>query len=1186
MDFGSTSSPITLETRLVDHDRPVLLSGVQALVRVLLEQARLDRAAGLRTEGLVSGYRGSPLGGVDQEMWRREKLLGEAGVRFQPGLNEDLAATMLWGSQQVDLFPGKRVDGVFGMWYGKGPGVDRSGDAFRCANTMGTSRHGGVLAVSGDDHVAHSSVFPHSTEGIFESVNIPILQPADVQDIVDLGLAGIAMSRFSGLWVALKTIAETAEQHGTAVIPSLRRFATPDIALPPHGLNIDGHLAWPAQRQVLERRVLVERLPAALAWARANRLDRLVAGDAAAEIGFVTVGKAHHDLLHALTRLGLDRHPALAIYKVALTWPLEPEGLRDFARGKRALIVVEEKRSFVERQIRDTLYNLAERPAVLGKLDLDGADLLPAELELSPELIMPALARALRPFGVPGLSDLPETRLPALPASAGIIARAPMFCAGCPHNTSTVLPDGSFAMAGIGCHTMAVSTSDNTRTFSQMGGEGVPWVGLAPFMEVPHMFANMGDGTYQHSGLLAIRQAIAAKTHITYKLLFNDAVAMTGGQPAEGGPTVIKLAAQLAAEGVGQLAVVADDPARLPDAAALPPGTLRHGRDELDAVQRKMREHQGVSAIIYDQVCATEKRRRRKRGKMAQAETRVLINQDVCENCGDCTAQSNCIAIEPVATDHGRKRRISPTSCNTDLSCLKGFCPSFVTSSAAAPPPVMDHAALWQAREAELSAGLPQPAPATSKIWRGLFAGIGGGGIVTCGQIVAMAAHLEGRQVTTLDFTGLAQKNGAVVSHVQMAAAGLDVVRIPRGEADLLLAADLAVGAGADVLGRCRADAAVIGNLDLQAGAGFLKERDYAVDAGLHRRAIGRVADRGASVYLHGSQISERLFGTAQAVNTLMLGIAWQEGALPLGEASLKRAIELNGTAVPLNHRAFLWGRILATRPELADAIMADTAPLPDDLPSVIARRTAEIEAYGNARLARRYRTLVDAAGAREAALVGAPGAFTRAVAEGWYRALAYKDEYEVARLHAATDYGAEPVFHMAPPLITGIDAATGRRRKIAIPGRVALPLFRLLRHGKALRGTVLDPFGWQEDRREERKLLTRYETDITSLLPKLRADTLAAAIELAGLPVEIRGFGPIKAKSMADAAPRRTALLAAIGCTRNGKSAWLQSKTSENREKPPCSTTPTPTTSSSKPPAVSRRSAWPPPPRRARRPA
>ena len=1131
MDLGLAKLHITLESRFTELDTPVLLSGIQALVRLLLEQARLDRAAGLNTGGLVSGYRGSPLGGVDQEMWRRESLLTEAGIRFQPGLNEDLAATMLWGTQQLDLFPGRLVDGVFGMWYGKGPGVDRSGDAFRCANTIGTSRHGGVLAVSGDDHVAHSSVFPHSTEGIFESVNIPVLQPADVADIIDLGLAGIAMSRFSGLWIGLKTIAETAEQHGMAVIPTERRFALPDIGLPAHGLNIDQHLSWPAERAQLERRVLAERLPAARAWARANRLDRLVSGAHDAEIGFVTVGKAHHDLLHALRRLGLERHPALAIYKVALTWPIETEGLREFATGKRALIVVEEKRSFVERQIRDALYNMPanQRPAVLGKQDLHGADLLPAELELSPELVIPALQRALRPLDV----EVPALDLPKPPPTAGLIARAPMFCAGCPHNTSTKLPDGSYAMAGIGCHTMAVATSDFTRTFSQMGGEGVPWVGLAPFTELPHMFANMGDGTYQHSGLLAIRQALAAKTHMTYKLLFNDAVAMTGGQPAEGAPTVPKLAAQLAAEGVAKLAVVADDPARLPPANQLPPGTIRRGREEMDAVQREMRDHPGVSAIIYDQVCATEKRRRRKRGTMAQAETRVMINPDVCENCGDCTTQSNCIAIEPVDTDHGRKRRISPTTCNTDLSCLKGFCPSFVTSSAAAPPPVMDHAAIWQARETDLAAELPETPLAQSnmqsKIWRGLFAGIGGGGIVTCGQIVAMAAHLEGRQVSTLDFTGLAQKNGAVVSHVQIAEAGLDVVRIPRGEADLLLGADLAVGAGADVLGRCRQAAAVIGNLDLQAGAGFLRDRDLKIDAGLHRRAIERATDAARSFYLHGSAISERLFGTAQAVNTLMLGIAWQDGALPLGQASLLRAIELNGTAVALNHRAFLWGRILAIKPELADEIMADQAKLTEDLPSLIARREAEITAYGGKRLARHYRRLVDETQARETTLAGAPGMLTRAVAEGWYRALAYKDEYEVARLHAAVAYGDDPTFHLAPPLITGVDKATGRRRKVAIPGRIALPLFRLLRHGRALRGTVFDPFGWQAERREERGLIRQYEADLRAILPVLRPDTLECAAELARLPLEIRGFGPIKSASCQAARPRRAGLLARI---------------------------------------------------------
>ena len=1126
MDAGLVPSPtVTLESRYTEFDRPVLLSGVQALVRIMLEQARLDRLAGLNTGGLVSGYRGSPLGGVDQELWRREALLQAANVRFQPGLNEDLAATMLWGSQQIDTFPGKTVDGVFGMWYGKGPGVDRSGDAFRCANTIGTARHGGVLAVSGDDHAAHSSVFPHQTDGIFQAVNIPVLCPADVQDILDYGLAGIALSRFCGLWVGLKTIAETAEQHGLAVVPTERRFVTPDFALPPHGLNLDPALPWPGQRRELERRVLQERFPALLAWVRANRLDRQTQGSAIATVGIVTVGKAHHDMLHALRHLGLHEHPAIAVYKVGMIWPLETQGLREFAQGKQMLVVVEEKRSLVEMQVRDALYNLVARPLVVGKTGHDGSPLLPAELELSPELLMAALARVLPDQGVAVAAYDP----PALPRDPALLTRAPMFCAGCPHNTSTVLPDGSHAMAGIGCHTMAVSTNPDTRTFSQMGGEGVPWIGLAPFTSMPHMFANMGDGTYQHSGLLAIRQALAARVRITYKILYNDAVAMTGGQPAEGSPSVTSIARQLHAEGIRKLAIVADDVARLPPASEFPPGATRHGREELDAVQREMREYDGVSAILYDQVCATEKRRRRKRGKMAAAETHVTINPEVCENCGDCTAQSNCIAIEPVETDHGRKRRISPTSCNTDLSCLKGFCPSFVTTSSAAPVTAFTagHAARWMARETGLAADLPAPAPPVLvRPWRGLFAGIGGGGIVTCSAIVAVAAHVEGRAVSTLDFTGLAQKNGAVVSHVQIAPDGaLDVVRIPVGEGDMLLGADLAVAADPDVLGRCSGRAVVIGNLDLPAGAAFLHDRDLRVDAGLHRRAIERHTDRGASRWLRGSLISERLFGTAQAVNTLLLGMAWQLGQLPLQHASLMRAIALNGTAVAVNERAFLWGRILVERPELAGEILADTMPLPDDLASVIERRTTALVEYGGHRIAHQYVALVDAVSAREQALAGAPGPLTRAVAEGAYRTLALKDEYEVARLHAAATYGENAVFHLAPPL-SGMDPATGRRRKRAIPGRVALPLFRLLRHGKVLRGTPFDVFGWQAERRAERVFARQYEADLRAVLPGLSPATLDAAVALARQPIDIRGFGPVKEAAFAKARLEREALL------------------------------------------------------------
>ncbi len=1138
MDVGIVTAARTLESRFTDLDQPVLLTGVQALVRVLLEQARLDRTAGLSTGGFVSGYRGSPLGGLDQELWRRAALLDAAGVRFQPGLNEDLAATMVWGTQQVDTFPDPRVQGVFGMWYGKGPGVDRSADALRCANHIGTSRHGGVLAVSGDDHGAHSSVFPHQTEGIFESVMIPVLQPADVGEILSLGLAGIAMSRFSGLWTALKLTAETAEQGGTCVVPSARAWQVPEFAVPPHGLNLDTNLAWPARRFELERRVLEERLPAARAWARANQLDRLVAGDARAEIGIVAVGKAWEDVRHALRRLGIEGAPWLAAYKVALTWPIETEGLRAFARGKRALIVVEEKRSRVEAQLRDALYNLAagERPLIVGKQDLAGAPLLPATMELMPETVAPALARVLGLLG--HTVEAPPYPAPLL-RPEGLIARAPMFCAGCPHNTSTVVPAGSHAMAGIGCHTMAITTSDVTRTFSQMGGEGVPWLGLAPFSAMPHMFANMGDGTYQHSGLLAIRQAVAAKGRITYKLLFNDAVAMTGGQPAEGGPTPTAMAWQVAAEGVELIALVVDEAGRLPSASALPPGTLRHTREDLDAVQKRLREYPGVSVLIYDQVCATEKRRRRKRGKMEAADRVVTINERVCENCGDCTAQSNCIAIEPVETEYGRKRRISPTSCNTDLSCLKGFCPSFVTAPAhAAAAPAESP---WLAREVELAAGLPDPAlPSAHRPWRGLFAGIGGGGIVTAGAVVAMAAHLEGRQVATLDFTGLAQKNGAVVSHIQVAdpdAGGdaLDVVRIPTDEADFMLAADLAVSAGADVLERCRANAAVVGNLDLQAGAGFLTSRDVRLDAGLHRRIIERRTGAARSRYLHAAALSERLFGSAQVLNTVLLGMAWQMGLVPVGQPALMRAFELNGTAVALNRRAFLWGRLLANDPALAQAILGEERE-EEGLDTLIERRAAELAAYQDERLAGRYRALVARTAEREAAVAGrdpdarSGGTLARAVAEGYFRVLAYKDEYEVARLHADAGFAPGAKVHLSPPLPLGRDPATGRRRKVAVPGWAALPLFRALRHGKRLRGTALDLFGWQADRRAERQMIADYEADLARVLDGLRASQIADAVALARLPLDVRGFGPVKAASAKEGAARRQALLSELG--------------------------------------------------------
>jgi indolepyruvate ferredoxin oxidoreductase len=1132
MDIGLAHPETTLESRFLDLDQPVLLSGIQALVRALVEQARLDRAAGHHTASLVSGYRGSPLGGLDRELWRKQKLLDAHDIRFQPGLNEDLAATMLFGTQQLDAFPGAKFDGVFGLWYGKGPGVDRSGDAFHCANMLGTSKLGGVLAVAGDDHGAHSSTYPHQTEHVFEGVMMPVLNPADVQDIVDFSLAGYALSRYSGLWVALKTTAETAEQAAVIRIPSFRAFITPDITAPPHGFNIDLSLRYPADRAELERRVMIERLPAAMTWARTNPFDRLVFGAADAPIGLVTVGRAHHDTVRALRAIGLEGHPQLALYKVGLTWPLEADGLREFARGKRALLVIEEKRSFVEAQIRDALYHLPndERPEVAGKTLPSGESLLTPLLELSPEAVGTALGTFLAPHGL-NVPAAPPTPLVDRPAD--LLRRIPAFCAGCPHATSTKLPEGSFATAGIGCHFMALDEGPATRTFTQMGGEGATWAGLAPFTDTPHLFANIGDGTYTHSGLLALRQAVAAGTRITYKLLVNDAVAMTGGQPAEGGYTVPQYAHQVAAEGVTRIAVVADEEDRLPPADALPKGATRHTRGELDAVQRSLRDHQGVSVLIYDQVCATEKRRRRKRGKLAQPTRSVVINESVCENCGDCSTQSGCIAIEPVETVLGRKRRINPTACNVDLSCLKGFCPSFVTVAGA--PQAPDADPHWETQEAALGAALPAPVLPTTTPWRGLFAGIGGGGIVTSGAILAMAAHLEGREVSTLDFTGLAQKNGAVVAHVQIGGpvdgpAQLDVVRIPQGTADLMLAADLAVGASPGVLERNGAHAAVIGNLDLAATAEFKRDASLKIDAGLHRRVIERTTNVRASVYLHGVRLAERLFGNAQAMNTLLLGLAWQRGLIPVGEAAILRSIELNGAAVKTNRRAFLWGRILAERPELIRQILGDTIEgPPETLEALIATRMEALTAYQSRRYARRYRTLVDKVIARETAVFGKPGPLSRAAAEGLHRVMAYKDEYEVARLHASTTYGEKPVFHLSPPLLHRFDPATGRRGKIAVPGWAALPLFRVLRHGKVLRGTVLDLFGRQAERKWERALIRQYEADLNTAMAALRPDTLKAAVGLASLPDVIRGFGPVKEANREKAEAKRGALLAAL---------------------------------------------------------
>jgi indolepyruvate ferredoxin oxidoreductase len=1022
---------VDMEYRLEDRYRrengTVFLTGTQALVRILVEQARSDRAAGINTGGLVSGYRGSPLGGFDQELWRQKTLLADHAIRFEPGLNEDLGATMLWGAQQVDAFPGKRVEGVFSMWYGKGPGVDRTGDVFRNANILGTSRQGGVLAVAGDDHAAQSSMFPHQTDHVFEGAMMPILFPASVEEYIEFGLTGYAMSRFSGLWVAFKAITETVESGRSMTVQrhdAASRFRLPaDIQIPEvRGFNYDPNLRWPAERSELERRVLDERLPAALSFIRANPLDRTLVRPQGARVGIVTVGKAHGDVLAAFEALGLSpkelERLGIGVYKIGIIWPLEAEGVRTFARGMQALVVVEEKRPFVERQIKEALYNLAadDRPDVFGKDLGEAGPLLPAAMEFAPEQIVAALKRLFAHTKVELAAPAPVaapvhrsgSRVIPLATSkdAEPLIRKPFFCAGCPHNTSTKLPDGSFAAAGIGCHIMALGEASDTATFCQMGGEGVQWIGMSTFMDIPHMFVNLGDGTYQHSGSLAIRQSVAASSNVTYKILFNDAVAMTGGQPAEGNLTVQRVVAQVVAEGVTKVVVVTDEPEKYSHRSGLPATVEVQHRDDLDALQRTLRETKGVSVIVYDQTCAAEKRRRRKRGKLIDPPKRVVINPAVCEGCSDCSVQSNCIAIEPLETELGRKRAVNQSSCNKDTSCLKGFCPSFVTVEGLQPkrPDEKRIAAI----EEEWRARLPAPAAISAEIKQHasiVVTGIGGTGVVTIGAILAMAAHLEGKGASTLDFTGLAQKNGAVISHVQIASSRTQIVtsRIGAHAANLLLGCDAVVAASAGALSRVASGVTrAVVNERITPTSDFVRGGDLPISKAIHQGAIESAIGGAPSVFWDGSGAAENLFGDAIASNMMMVGYAYQLGLIPVSEEAIGRAIELNGTAVKMNERAFFWGRLMAHDASVIERISGAKTPESGvfELERFVADRVSDLERYQNAAYGRRYKALVDSVQQTERRMAGVVGELTEAVARNYFKVLAYKDEYEVARLH------------------------------------------------------------------------------------------------------------------------------------------------------------------------------------------
>ena len=1127
---------VSLDDKYALKEGRVYLTGVQALVRLPLLQRARDQAAGLNTAGFISGYRGSPLGGFDKALWQAKPFLEPAQIRFQPGVNEDLAATSVWGSQQVGLFDGALHDGVFAIWYGKGPGVDRSGDALKHANAAGTSKHGGVLALAGDDHACKSSTLPHQSEYAFMDASIPVLNPANIQEILDYGLYGWAMSRYSGCWIAMKTIAETVDSSASVMVSPTRAMpiAPSDFELPEDGLNI----RWPDPALQQEYRLHKYKLYAALAFARANALDRIVIDSPRPRFGIITTGKSYLDVRQALEDLGIDENLArdigLRLYKVAMSWPLEREGVRHFAEGLEEILVVEEKRAIIENQMKEQLYNWREdvRPRVIGKFDEARNWILPSNDELTPARIARVIAaRIARFYKSPTIEDrlaFLEAKEAQLAEGQAAMIRVPTFCSGCPHNTSTHVPEGSRALAGIGCHYMAIWMDRRTETFTQMGGEGASWIGQAPFTSTKHVFVNMGDGTFFHSGLLAIRAAVAAEVNATYKILFNDAVAMTGGQPVDGGLTVGDIVSQIAAEGVWPITVVSDDPGKY---AA---GQFGHGvaiahRDDLDQIQRDMREQAGISAIVYDQTCAAEKRRRRKRGLMEDPPRRVLINELVCEGCGDCGVQSNCVSIVPVETEFGRKRAIDQSSCNKDYSCVKGFCPSFVTVVGGAlrrPRPTED---------AERFADLPEPPLAARARPLGiLVTGVGGTGVVTIGALLGMAAHLEGKGCSVLDMTGLAQKNGAVFSHIRIAVSpeAIHSVRIPAGEADLVLGADLVTTGSFDALAKMRQGVTrAIVNSHQFMTSGFTHDPDLPFAGEDLTRAIGKAVGGDAVDFLDATGIATQLLGDAIGANLFLLGYAAQKGLLPVSIGAIERAIELNDVAVAFNKRAFAWGRRAAQ--DLASVLRAASPEhgqllphrlLSQSLDALIDRRTAFLTDYQNSAYAARYAALVARVRGREQAL--GTDALTRAVAKNYFKLLAYKDEYEVARLYtdgsfarAVADQFTGPFrleVNLAPPLLARRDAE-GHLVKRAY-GSWMLGAFRLLAKLKFLRGTALDPFGWSEERRTERRLITDYEHLIEEILAGLTPATHAAAIELASLPDKIRGFGHVKARNLAAA--------------------------------------------------------------------
>ena len=1139
--------PVSLDDKYDLNQSHVFVTGYQALIRACLMQKERDRRAGLNTAGYVTGYRGSPLGGLDQQFMRASRQLVAADIKFQPGLNEDLAATALWGSQQAELRGEGKFAGVFGMWYGKGPGVDRTGDVFRHANLAGTSKHGGVIALMGDDHTAESSTTAHQSEFHFVDVMIPILNPAGVQEIIDYAQYGWAMSRFTGAWTALKCMHETVESTGV-VDGSLDRMQiiTPtDFTMPPGGLNIrlvDTFLGQEARLHDFKR-------DAMLAFVRANRLNRIItSGGRAPKIGIITTGKAYLDVRQAFDELGIDEIKCndlgLRVFKIACVWPIGRQELAEFAQGLDLIIVVEEKRSLIEVQVREELYGTPNQPVCIGKKDEQGNWLFPVKGALDPNDIAICIGEHLLRYGHNEELAANVARLKsaqgALSETADVAQRTPYFCSGCPHNTSTHVPEGSRAYAGIGCHYMAQWMDRKTLGYTQMGGEGANWIGEAPFSNRGHVFQNLGDGTYNHSGYLAIRAAIASGVTMTYKILFNDAVAMTGGQANDGGLTVPQIAAQVAAEGAKRVVVVTDEPWKYAKGIEWPRGLTVHHRDELDAVQRELATVPGVTVLIYDQTCAAEKRRRRKRGAFPDPDKRVVINDLVCEGCGDCGVKSNCVSVQPLETEWGRKRTIDQSSCNKDYSCLKGFCPSFVTVHGAK---LKKGEALAEPKDWP---ALPAPdAPLLNHPYGIIVTGIGGTGIVTIGAIVGMAAHLEGKGAGIIDMAGLAQKGGAVSSHIRIANTPSDIhaIRVAAAGADLVLGGDIVVVGGKKVLGAMKTGITrVIVNTAEFLPGDFTRNADFSLPTERLKRAIIRYAGRDRTRFVDAGRLATALLGNSMGANMFMLGYAFQAGALPLSAEAIERAIELNGEAVPMNIAAFRYGRRAAFDPKALEALIKpraheqnDSVRLSQSFAETVTRRTEFLTAYQNAAYARHYRNWVERIRTIEAQKAPGHCGLTEAVARYLFKLMAYKDEYEVARLYSETSFldrvrstfdgdKLRYEFHLAPPLLARRNPETGEPKKMSF-GPWIMKLFAGLAKFRFLRGTVFDPFGYTAERKTERRLISDYEQLIEELLERLTPANHHVAVALAMIPEKIRGFGPVKQRHLAAAKAEEAAL-------------------------------------------------------------